>query len=808
MIRLDRIFRDYREAGALNELIAIWGFVDDSTFVTKAGDVGMVFAMKGPDATALTHEQRLRMTHQFESALRLLNDRVHVYQYFVKEQAKPFVPASAGRAVAAESFQRRSAFLNGRRSQLFTVSQYLVLLLEQNRFSGVHRSFRQLCASPIAAIRERLSVRDTVTLLEAQLERSVRTLDQLASSVAVQLADCSLRKLPKQDAFRFLRRLINFDAHVADASHLRYDTHLDYFIADSPVECHRDHLRVGSHAVTVLSMKEPPSRTYAHMLADLLRVPCEFVACLEWQRLSNEKIRKDIHARRRHFFNKRVSIVNYAAPETQPDEMLVDDSAGATVNQLGDALIEIETNGHFFGSASLTLLLHGADRESLRNAAAEALKTLAAHDGVFIEESYNLLNAWLAVVPGNHAHNLRRLALLETNVADLSFAFAQDCGDEICPHLDTQALAVFETPEQTPYFFNLHVEDVGHAVVLGSTGSGKSFLLNFLITQLQQYDPRVVVLDLGHSYRKLATLLEGAYVELGVRIQAVTINPFDLDRPTAEQLHFLHSFTRVLLEGEDGFRVSHAADRELYEAIENLFVLERPQRRLFTLASLVPRSLGARLHKWVDGGRYASVFDNPVDTLALERLQVFDFEAMRSYPAVLEPLLFYVLHRVSTSVQSESETGLKICVLDEAWRLIQHPAVRGYVQEALKTWRKNNGAMLLASQSLDDFASTDLLRTVIESCPTRLLLANPSMNIEQYRELLQLNDMELSVLANLVPKRQVLLKRPSLSRVLELNVDPKSYWIYTNTPIDNDRVASVFRELGFAAGLDHLSATA
>ena len=357
MIRLDRIFRDYREAGALNELIALWGFVDDSTFVTKAGDVGLVFAMKGPDATALTHEQRLRLTHQFESAFRLMNERVHVYQYFVKEQAKPFVPASAGRAVAAESFQRRSAFLNGRRSQLFTVSQYLVLLLEHDRFSGVHRSFRQLFASPVAAIRERMSVRETVTLLEAQLEVSVRTLDQLASSVAIQLADCSLRKLPKQEAFRFLRRLVNFDPHVVDASRLRYDTHLDYFIADSPVECHRDHLRVGSRAVTALSMKEPPSRTYAHMLADLLRVPCEFVACLEWQRLSNEKIRKDIHARRRHFFNKRVSIVNYAAPETQPDEMLVDDSAGATVNQLGDALIEIETNGHFFGSASLTLLL-------------------------------------------------------------------------------------------------------------------------------------------------------------------------------------------------------------------------------------------------------------------------------------------------------------------------------------------------------------------------------------------------------------------------------------------------------------------
>ena len=98
MIRLDRIFRDYREAGALNELIALWGFVDDSTFVTKAGDIGLVFAMKGPDATAFTHEQRLRLTHQFESAFRLMNERAHVYQYFVKEEAKPFVPASAGRA--------------------------------------------------------------------------------------------------------------------------------------------------------------------------------------------------------------------------------------------------------------------------------------------------------------------------------------------------------------------------------------------------------------------------------------------------------------------------------------------------------------------------------------------------------------------------------------------------------------------------------------------------------------------------------------------------------------------------------------
>src|SRR5262249_30169559 len=159
-----------------------------------------------------------------------------------------------------------------------------------------------------------------------------------------------------------------------------------------------------------------------------------------------------------------------------------------------------------------------------------------------------------------------------------------------------------------------------------------SFLLNFLITQLQQHDPQVVVLDLGHSYKKLATLLEGAYVELGVKRQTVTINPFDVELPTPEQVHFLHAFARVLVEGDDGYRLSVSEDREVYEAVENLFVLERRQRRLFTLASLLPRAIGARLHKWIEGGRYSNVFDNITDTLSVDRLQVFDFEAMRSYP--------------------------------------------------------------------------------------------------------------------------------------------------------------------------------
>ena len=150
---------------------------------------------------------------------------------------------------------------------------------------------------------------------------------------------------------------------------------------------------------------------------------------------------------------------------------------------------------------------------------------MAIHDGAFFEETYNLLNAWLGVIPGNAAHNLRRLALLETNLADLSFLFTLDHGEPVSAHLGAEALAIFETPHQTPYAFNLHVQDVGHTLVLGATGSGKSFLLNFLVTHAQKYDPLTVILDLGHSYRKLATLLGGRYLELGLRQRDVHDQP-------------------------------------------------------------------------------------------------------------------------------------------------------------------------------------------------------------------------------------------------------------------------------------------
>src|ERR1700726_5363822 len=121
----------------------------------------------------------------------------------------------------------------------------------------------------------------------------------------------------------------------------------------------------------------------------------------------------------------------------------------------------------------MTGVLYDGAPVALERSVGACAKAFAAHDAQVTDERYNLLNAWLAVLPGNAAYNVRSMYLLNTNYADLSLLFAQDSGAATNAHLGREALGVFETTQGTSYYLNLHEEDVGHTLVLGATGSGK-----------------------------------------------------------------------------------------------------------------------------------------------------------------------------------------------------------------------------------------------------------------------------------------------------------------------------------------------
>ena len=286
------------------------------------------------------------------------------------------------------------------------------------------------------------------------------------------------------------------------------------------------------------------------------------------------------------------------------------------------------------------------------------VRIFTSADGTLFSETYNQLNAYFAIVPGNYRHNLRKLFLLNSNYADISFLFTVHPGQTCNPHLDREYLAVLETDNATPYYLNLHEREVAHTLILGATGSGKSFLCNFLLQNAQKYKPLTYIFDIGGSFQSLTHIFRGSYLNVGQESRDFTINPFSLE-PTRENQQFLFSLFRVLIEG-DRYRLDFKEERQLYSGIERMYMLDREQRTVSNFAEIIGE-LKERLHKWTRAGQYGFVFDNVRDTLTFSRFQTFNFHGWNDAPAVLEPLLFYVLHRRATKSEIQSNSAPSRC---------------------------------------------------------------------------------------------------------------------------------------------------
>jgi type IV secretion system protein VirB4 len=264
-------------------------------------------------------------------------------------------------------------------------------------------------------------------------------------------------------------------------------------------------------------------------------------------------------------------------------------------------------------------------------------------------------------------------------------------------------------------------------------------------------------------------------------------------------------FLKVLIESS-GLAMTPEDERDLYRQLENLYVVEPDQRRLLTLSNMLNRRLRASLEKWVEGGQYGNWFDNVEDTLTFATFQTFDFGGMDKVPQVLEPLLFYILHRANAAIYDVEQTArFKLFITDETWRFLRHPTIRLYILEALRTWRKSNAAMILATQSTDDLLRSEMLTVAVESCATKMFLANPDIDCKLYRDIFHLNETESEWIRRLAPKQQILVKRPDLAKIVNLTVDPKGYWLYTSNPYDRERRRKAFDEHGFEKGLEILA---
>ncbi len=810
MLNLKRVFKNYEEAGSLGAMVNLFGFIGPEVFLTKSGDAGIVLEFDGVDYECLDAATVDALTKRLESALRLFDENYRVYQLLFKRNRQDIPHSFCGKPVVDAAIRYRVAHFREKADALFSLSIYFVALCPalaaRRALTSTLLEFPENPGKAISDLCARFSSEESVRLNGRELARAESALRQKADNFRAHVGDfASARILGKDEAFRVLKRTLNFDPVKLACAKLKHDTFLDYYLGESHLECHRGHLRVDDYYVKVLTLKEPSAHTFPLLLKSLLDVRANFHVVTEWKKEEPGKTRRNIQTKRRHFHNTKRSFFSQVnLNDAPPQDALLDDAKESQVRELGQGIAEIELRGNYFGQFSLTVVIYDLDLAAVERAAAEFYKAFGVHDAQLYDERYNLLNAFLAAVPGNHAFNLRYLYLLNTNYADLSFLFTLHSGAVRNHQLRGEYLAVLETNHGTPYFLNLHYRDVAHSMILGRTGSGKSFLLNFLITHLQKYDPFTFIFDLGGSFESLTHLFGGAYLRVGLETAGFSINPFCLP-PAKSNLDFLALFVKVLL-GPAAERLEASNDRELFEQIENLYSLDPALRTLDVLANTLPREFSDALAKWLRGGQFGFLFDNPEDSISFSRFQCFDFQQMSRYPELLEPLLFYILHRANEVIANRDISSVfKAFFIDEAWVFLRNSSIQRYVVEALKTWRKHNAAMILSTQSLDELKRSELLDVIVESCATKIFLANPDMDQELYRRQFHLNETEIALVASLLPKQQFLIKTPELAKVANLHVDRRSYWLYTNDPYDNRKRKEAFDTYGFEKGLDVLS---
>jgi type IV secretion/conjugal transfer VirB4 family ATPase len=811
MLRLDKVIKPWKESAALNDHINLYGFWNETAFLTKSGDVGMVLRVPGVDYESLDHAEQEYAVKRLEAALKAFGPGFHVYQYLFKSN-RPEIPfASYDDPVVEAAIDQRRQFFEAKRDHLYQVEIFYAIVLEGPRSkSGVGAALAQLFRDPagaIAELRTQFTSNSMKTLLRSQIEAALSTLEQKTQAFSRQLADfMQIEVLDQQGQFRFFRRLLNYDEWRI-AGKPQSTQFLDYQVVNSNIEAERDHLRVGDHFIRVLTMKEAITETRPLVLDALLKIPASFYVVTEWTPLSADKARKEVNKRRRHFNMSKTGFVSQMGNDpakTNPRDVLVDESKQADIENLGDCLRALG-DGQSLGDFSLTIVVYAPTKRETDQLIGEFTGVFTNADGNLFVETYNQLNAYFATMPGGYATNLRRLYLLNTNYADLSFLFTILAGEKRNAHLGTEYLAVLETDNATPYFLNLHNNEVAHTLILGMTGSGKSYLCSFLLQNAQKYAPLTFIFDIGGSFQSLTNIFGGSYLNVGQEARDFTINPFSL-APTKENLQFLFSLFRVLIEGNgQRYRLDFKEERKLWDGIERMYVLEPDQRTVSNFANIIGE-LKERLHRWTRAGQHGFLFDNADDTLSFSRFQTFNFAGWGDAPDVLEPLLFYVLHRASNEIADPKNLAtFKMFLLDEAWLFIRNETIRNYVVQAQKTWRKLNAAMILATQSLKELQESGMLQIVSESCPTKIFLANPEMDREVYREAFHLNDTELELIAGLVPPGQMLIRKAQSSKKVQLNVDSVSHWTATNNARDNLKKREYFERFGVAEGLRHLA---
>jgi type IV secretion system protein TrbE len=424
-------------------------------------------------------------------------------------------------------------------------------------------------------------------------------------------------------------------------------------------------------------------------------------------------------------------------------------------------------------------------------------------------ETINAVEAWLGSLPGQPYADLRRPILLTPSLAHLLPLSAVWAGEPYNKHLNGPPLLVAATDGATPFRLNLHHGDVGHTLIVGPTGAGKSVLLGLIAAQWRRYaGAQVFALDAGRSSRALTLGLGGAFVDLmqDEEQTSIALQPLaHIDDETERA--WARDWIIALLQRAN-IAIDPARREEIWAALSVLGERPANERTLSVMSALIQDGdIRTALLPFTHAGPWGRLIDADVSHLAEQDVQAFEMGELMGHADALAAVLPCLVH----ALEARFDGRPTLLILDEAWAYLRDGAFANQIQSWLKTLRKKNVAVVFATQELADVEASTIAATILEACPTRIFLANDRAREPRTRafyEGLGLNARQIALIGEAAPKRDYYVQTRSGARLIDLALGPAALaFLGASTPQDHRAIDAVRAEAnpsGFAAAwLEH-----
>lgn len=765
-------FREHRsDLSDPGDLLA-WAFlVDDGVVLTKDGSFMAGWRYQGPDVSASTHGELNLLSRRINDALLPFADSWMLHVDAVRRPATEYArdlpggfPEPITRLIDDE---RRAGYESDRRH--FETESFIVV---------TH--------TPPDEIYSRLGTlfiqgEEPLTLDWARVLETFRE-----SAFAIESALSGRLRMERLDSAALLTHL---HACVTGLHHPvtppPHGSYLSCVLADQPI-AGGFRPRVGEMHIRPVAVMGYPHESEPGMLDVLNGLGLSYRWSNRIIPLGRETADREIKRIEHRWYQKRKSVAawvreilsNTQSRDRAAEERWLDQHAVRMGDDTASARAENASGEVRFCYHTSTLVVMAPTAQEADHGASELVKALNEAGFGARVETVNALEAYLGSLPGHGYPNIRRSLLASTNIADLLPTTGIWPGLAMNPSQyfpeESPALMWTATEGSTPFRLNVHDSDVGHTLVVGRTGAGKSVLVEALAAQWMRYPgAQLFYFDHGYSAWLLSKACGWTHYDVAASgSDSIGFQPLArVDDPVerawaAEWLETIFDL--------HGVRLTSVQRERVDGALRLLGGMEREHRTFTDLrVQLQDPVLQEVVRYYTLEGNLGYLLDARSDCLDDAHAQIFELKHLLGMgDKVLVPTLLYLFRRVERRLESGRPTLIPI---EELWAPLMRSIFAERIDQWLLTLRKQNAAVILVAHSVNQLHQLPNRHVLVESCPTKIFLPNPEARGEElsrlYKEL-GLNEREVETLAESVPKKHYYFRSLRGSRRFELELGP------------------------------------